>query len=116
MTGHEGNHHEEAAQLLPIDQEATRRHSEDSISSASTTSLVFDRIGERVDAAEGNRNGIGQNSHNMVTPKFPPRGEPLAYVDDESASRPYLEEEKEEDDLETGAFINKGSGPTVDRK
>ncbi|KAH6670771.1 putative dipeptidyl-aminopeptidase B [Halenospora varia] len=116
MTGHEGNHHEEAAQLLPIDQEATRRHSEDSISSASTTSLVFDRIGERVDAAEGNRNGIGQNSHNMVTPKFPPRGEPLAYADDESASRPYLEEEKEEDDLETGAFINKGSGPTVDRK
>ncbi|KAH8674779.1 putative dipeptidyl-aminopeptidase B [Tricladium varicosporioides] len=116
MAGREGNHHEEAAQLLPIDQETKRRHSEDSISSASTTSLVFDRIGERVDAAEGTRNGTGQKGHNMVTPKFPPRGEPMAYADDDSVSRPYLEEEKEEDDLETGAFINKGSGPTVDRR
>ncbi|KAF4637516.1 hypothetical protein G7Y89_g573 [Cudoniella acicularis] len=126
MAGHEDSTHgEEAAQLLPLptdQQQASRRASEDSLSSASTTSLVFERIGERVEAAEDghnhNGNGKGLNGHgNMVTPKFPPRGESMTYADDEHASGSYEEEEKEEDDLESGPFLTKGvTGKTVDKK
>ncbi|TVY75738.1 putative dipeptidyl-aminopeptidase B [Lachnellula suecica] len=105
-------HGEEAAhQLLPLEKV---RLSEDSLSSASTTSLVFERIGERAGAG----NGTSINGHSkMVTPKFPPRGESMGYADDEDMHRQYEGEDKEEDDLESGPFINKGVVDKVlDRK
>ena len=102
---------EEAAQLLPIEQEEPRRKSDESVSEASTTSLVFERIGERVDA-DGNL----LNGHNkMVTPKYSPRGDSIPYADN-SRSEISLEEEEKEDDLETGPFINNGGGRDVDKR
>ncbi|KAL3418759.1 dipeptidyl aminopeptidase b [Phlyctema vagabunda] len=111
MTGHAG----EGAQLLPINQEE-RRTSEESLSSASTTSLVFERIGERV-LAEKETKGANARGK-MVTPKFPPRGESLAYADDEYAHGSAEEEEKEYNDLETGPFIGArdSADSGVDRK
>lgn len=105
-------HPEEAAQLLPLEQPEKNRNSEESIFSASTTSLVFERIGERADVG----NGTSLNDHGkMVTPKFPPRGDSRSYADDESSHRLY-EEDKEEDDLESGPFINQGADKTVDKR
>ncbi|KAF8849715.1 putative dipeptidyl-aminopeptidase B [Acephala macrosclerotiorum] len=100
-------HNQEATQLLPLEQEDRVRHSEDSASSASTTSLVFERIGERVESMNG-------NGKKMVTPKFPPRGDSLPYADDENA---HLEDEEKDDyDLESGPFLQKASDKTVDKK
>ncbi|RDW83026.1 putative dipeptidyl-aminopeptidase B [Coleophoma crateriformis] len=111
-------HNEEGAQLLPIDQEDSIRKSDDSLSSASTTSLVFERIGNRVAAAEEETAGIHGPGKKMVTPKFPPRGESRAYVDDEYAQSPLREEEKDYDDLETGPFLHNrdGADKGVDKK
>ena len=108
MAGHE----EEAAQLLPLEGQEKDRKSEESIFSASTTSLVFERIGERADL--GNEHPVNGHSK-MVTPKFPPRGDSRAYADDENTHHPY-EEEKEEEDLESGPFISKGVDKTVDKR
>ncbi|KAK6596885.1 pheromone maturation dipeptidyl aminopeptidase [Botrytis cinerea] len=86
------------------------RNSSDSVAStASTTSLVFDRIGERVAAN-------GSEKPTMVTPKFPPRGE-RAYADDEH-TQIHLEEEEEKDyDMEDGAFLTNGAtNKSVDKK
>jgi dipeptidyl aminopeptidase len=102
---------EEAAQLLPIEQDEPRRKSDESVSEASTTSLVFERIGERAEA-----NGNLLNAHNkMVTPKYPSRGDSIPYADN-SRSEISLEEEEKEDDLETGPFINNGGGRDVDKR
>ncbi|CAG8977072.1 hypothetical protein HYALB_00005780 [Hymenoscyphus albidus] len=113
------------APLLPLEQTPSpigigRRESEESVSSASTTSLVFERIGERANAeAEA---AAGHNT--MVTPKFSPKGLGLsrndsqAYADDDQpARRPYEEEDKEEDDLESGPFLRNGAtSQTIDTK
>ncbi|TVY27720.1 putative dipeptidyl-aminopeptidase B [Lachnellula hyalina] len=108
MAGHE----EEGAQLLPLEGQKRDRKSEESIFSASTTSLVFERIGERADSG----NGYSVNGDSKtVTPKFSPRGDSVAYADDENMRHPY-EEEKEEDDLESGPFINTGVNKTIDKK
>ncbi|RDW71473.1 putative dipeptidyl-aminopeptidase B [Coleophoma cylindrospora] len=111
-------HYEEGAQLLPIDQEDSVRKSDDSLSSASTTSLVFERIGNRVAAAEEETVGMHGHGKKMVTPKFPPRGDSRAYVDDEYAQSPLREEEKDYDDLETGPFLHNrdGADKGVDKK
>ena len=102
---------EEAAQLLPIEQEEPRRKSDESVSEASTTSLVFERIGERAEA-----DGSLLNGHNkMVTPKYSPRGDSIPYAYN-SRSEISLEEEEKEDDLETGPFINNGGGRDVDKR
>jgi len=102
--------HEEATQLLPLEQQEKVRQSEDSLSSASTTSLVFERIGERAGAGnEKSLNGHGK----MVTPKFPPRGDSRAYADDDT---PYKGEEEDEDDLENGPFISKNVDKAVDKR
>jgi dipeptidyl aminopeptidase len=93
----------EAEQLLPSGSENyPRKSSDSSVSSASTTSLVFDRIGERVAA-----NGTEKST--MVTPKFPPRGE-MAYADNEHARLHEDDEDDEKDyDLEDGPFISNGT-------
>nr|QFF92563.1 prolyl oligopeptidase-like protein isoform 3 [Botrytis fabae] len=103
-------HPEENAKLLSIEQESVSRKSSDSVAStASTTSLVFDRIGERVAAN-------GSEKPTMVTPKFPPRGE-MAYADDEH-TQIHLDEEEEKDyDMEDGAFLTNGAtNKSVDKK
>ncbi|KAF7890560.1 hypothetical protein EAF00_008875 [Botryotinia globosa] len=103
-------HPEENAKLLSTEQESVSRNSSDSVAStASTTSLVFDRIGERVAAN-------GSEKPTMVTPKFPPRGE-MAYADDEH-TQIHLDEEEEKDyDMEDGAFlINGATNKSVDKK
>ncbi|KAB8292201.1 hypothetical protein EYC80_007943 [Monilinia laxa] len=101
---------EENAQLLSTEQESVPRKSSDSIAStASTTSLIFDRIGERVAANDTEKS-------TMVTPKFPPRGETV-YADDEHAQINLEEEEEKDYDLEDGAFLTNGStNKTVDKK
>ncbi|TGO42076.1 hypothetical protein BHYA_0013g00810 [Botrytis hyacinthi] len=103
-------HPEENAKLLSTEQESVSRNSSDSVAStASTTSLVFDRIGERVAAN-------GSEKPTMVTPKFPPRGE-MAYADDEH-KQIHLDEEEEKDyDMEDGAFLTNGAtNKSVDKK
>ncbi|KAE9373345.1 putative dipeptidyl-aminopeptidase B [Stipitochalara longipes BDJ] len=105
---------EEAAQLLPDLQEDHERNSEDSVSTASTTSLVFERIGERVDAEnEKAMNGNGRKK--MVTPKFPPNREPLAYADDEHAQQLLEDEEKDDYDVENGPYMKNVSEKNVDK-
>lgn len=99
------------------EEEATpRRKSQESVSSASTTSLTFERIGEKVADDERASKGNGQKKRGkMVTPKFRPRGE-LSYADDEHApSRPLEDDDREDDDLETGPFLQ-GQGKAVDKK
>lgn len=115
MAGHD---QEATQQLLPLEkqeeeEEARLRHSDDSISSASTTSLVFERIGERAADEEKSLNGNGKKK--MVTRKFPPRGESMPYADDEND---HLEdEEKDEDyDLESGPFLQTATNGSVDKK
>jgi dipeptidyl aminopeptidase len=104
-------HAEEAAQLLPIDGEKLQRRSEDSVSSASTTSLVFERIGERAEA-EGAK---GMNGHgNMLTPKYPRRNDSLPYADNEHEQYP-IEDEEKDFDVESGPFLNNGSHKAVDK-
>ncbi len=105
---------EEAAQLLPGVQEDHERESEDSVSTASTTSLVFERIGERLDAEDEKRlNGNGRKK--MVTPKFPPSQEPLAYVDDEHAQQLLEDEEKDDYDVENEPYMNSTSAKKVEK-
>ncbi|KAA8564549.1 hypothetical protein EYC84_011469 [Monilinia fructicola] len=101
---------EENAQLLSTEQQSVSRKSSDSIAStASTTSLIFERIGERVAANDTEK-------PTMVTPKFPPRGE-TAYADDEHTQIDLEEEEEKDYDLEDGAFLTNGStNKTVDKK
>jgi len=102
--------HEDTADLIPLE---TGRKSEDSISSASTTSLVFERIGQRVDAEDEKT----LNGKRMVTPKFPPpRSESRGYADNEHATSSHDDEEKDDYDLETGPFLKNTTGKTVDRK
>lgn len=81
----------------PEDEPATRRMSNDSDSSASTTSLVFERIGERV-AAESANTG-GQASRPPVRSSLE---EDARALNDED---PLKEEENEDCDLETGPFL-----------
>jgi dipeptidyl aminopeptidase len=70
---------EEAVRLLPSGQEEQGRTSIESVSEASTTSLVFERIGERVVA--GNEKPI--NGHgSMGTPKHHTGGQHQPYADD----------------------------------
>ena len=105
-------HNEEAANLLPLEEEIRDRKSDESVSSASTTSLVFERIGERADAEESRpMNGKSK----MVTPKYPPRGDSLPYRDDDH-TQISLDDEEKENDLETGPFLNNGHGKTIDKK
>jgi len=61
--------------------------------------------------AADKRQENGSAAKKMVTPKFPPRGESVAYADDEHSHIPFQDddEEKEEDeDLESGPFLNNG--------
>lgn len=103
---------EEGAKLLPVEQDEAQRVSEDSLSSASTTSLVFERIGARANAEGDALNGNGRSK--MVTPKYPPRGE---YTDEDYSHGLIDGEEKEEIDLETGPFIPSSSNQTtLDKK
>ena len=109
------SHSQEGEQLLPLGQEEHKRTSIESGSSASTTSLVFERIGERAESSEKPTNGDGK----MVTPKYPPRGgSRLPYADNESGNRSHEDEDKE-DDLESGPFLKSpisNDGKEVDRK
>jgi dipeptidyl aminopeptidase len=108
MTGHS----EEDAQLLPLEEEEQGRNSDESVSSTSTTSLVFERIGKRAEAeAMKPMNG----NKKTVTPKYPPRDDSLPYRDDDHAQIS-LEDEEKETDLETGPFLGDGSGKAVDKK
>ncbi|KAH8786493.1 putative dipeptidyl-aminopeptidase B [Hyaloscypha finlandica] len=107
-------HPEEATQLLPGLQEDSERTSEDSVSTASTTSLVFERIGERVDA-ENEKKLNGNGSKKMVTPKFPPNREALAYADDEHVQQLLEDEEKDDYDAENGPYMNNSSDRKVDK-
>jgi dipeptidyl aminopeptidase len=109
MVGHD----EEASQLLPIEQEEQGRQSEGSISDASTTSLVFERIGERAEA-EDRKQRDGHNK--MGTARYSARGDSVPYADDEHANVS-LDDEDKEDDLENGPFIHNGTaGKNTDRR
>ncbi|KAN0098665.1 putative dipeptidyl-aminopeptidase B [Hyaloscypha variabilis] len=108
-------HPEEAAQLLPDVQEDHERKSEDSVSTASTTSLVFERIGERVDAENEKKVLNGNSRKKMVTPKFPPNREHLAYADDEHAQQLLEDEEKDDYDVENGPYMKNASEKSVDK-
>jgi dipeptidyl aminopeptidase len=103
---------EEAARLLPDEQEEQDRTSNETLSEASTTSLVFERIGKRVVAAgEKSLNGHGE----VGTPKHYTRRQPIPYedegnVDDEHEDIP-LEDE------ESGPFLNGDvAGKSVDKR
>ncbi|TAQ84415.1 hypothetical protein B7494_g7248 [Chlorociboria aeruginascens] len=101
--------HEEAA----LDQDIQGRESIESTSSASTTSLVFDRIADRSEKLEWTMNGKKQ----MVAAKFPPRGDSLGYKDDTNDEVPLVDEEDKDDyDPEIGSFINNGFDKAVDKK
>ncbi|KAG0647841.1 putative dipeptidyl-aminopeptidase B [Hyphodiscus hymeniophilus] len=103
---------EEGARLLSLEEEIPRQHSDESVSSASTTSLVFERIGERATAEEKKTmDGNGR----LGTPKYPPREASLPYRD-EDHTQASLEDEEKETDLETGHFIGGDLGKTVDGK
>jgi dipeptidyl aminopeptidase len=93
-------HEEEEAQLLPYVEPDPRRVSVDSVSSASTTSLVFDRIDERLQ---------DRNNRTNWQPKTPPRSSSLPYDGDtnhRAMSLPLEDEHSDEVDLETGPFIH----------
>ncbi|RDL38354.1 putative dipeptidyl-aminopeptidase B [Venustampulla echinocandica] len=113
MAGHDD---EDSVQLLPIEREHGQeqgRKSAESTSSASTTSLIFERINERAEA-EGRKSENGNSK--MVTPKFPPRGESLRYADDGQTHGSYDDEEKDDNELESGPFLSNRSSKTVDKK
>jgi dipeptidyl aminopeptidase len=111
MAGHEG----EANTLLPLEEGVKGRASQDSISSASTTSLTFERIGEKVAKDKRTSKGNGQKGRgNMVTPKFPPRES--AYADDEHADGSLDDDDREDYDLETGPFLQNQNNKSVDKK
>ncbi|PBP28151.1 putative dipeptidyl-aminopeptidase B [Diplocarpon rosae] len=105
--------HVEDATILPPNQEQAGRDSEDSISSTSTTSLVFERIGQLVEAVD--EKGLNGNGSKMVTPKFPYRGDSIGYADDEHATSSHDEEEKDFG-LETGPFLNHSTGKPADKR
>ncbi|RFU33527.1 hypothetical protein B7463_g2777, partial [Scytalidium lignicola] len=103
----------EEATLLPLGQEdRSRRQSEDSLSSVSTTSLIFDRIGERVETDEKKATRNGKKSGS----KYPPRGDSLAYADDPNTRGHHDDEDKDEDDLENGPFLGERIGKPADKK
>jgi dipeptidyl aminopeptidase len=104
-------HDEEASKLLPDHESSSRRDSFASVSSASTTSLVFERIGERVEDEEK----AGSSKNNAY--KMPHRGDSKFYADNQSGSIPPEEdEEKDNFDLETGPFIRNGLDKATDKK
>ena len=104
-------HSQEGEQLLPLG-EGSGRKSSDSISSASTTSLVFERIGERVEALEE------VNGQEKAASKYPARGASLPYADNQNSGITHQDEDKDED-LESGSFLDSPggiAGREVDRK
>ena len=96
-------HEEEEAQLLPYVEQDPRRVSVYSTSSASTTSLVFDRIDARVHDDDNSR------TNGQIKADIPPRSSSLPCADDAN-HRPIplsLEDDhSDEIDLETGPFIH----------
>ncbi|KAG9245422.1 putative dipeptidyl-aminopeptidase B [Calycina marina] len=83
-------------QLLPQEPVTGRRPSTDSVSSASTISLVFDRIGERLEAKKATKfSGQRLNS---------------PYEDDSNGSRSHDEDDDKENDLESGPFLKSPGG------
>jgi len=92
-------HNEEAAQLLPLGKDGEGRKSTDSVSSASTTSLVFERIGER--------------AVHLSKVQHPARNDSLAYADNANEQYPLDADEKEFDE-ETGPFLK--SNKETDRR
>lgn len=100
-------HEEEEAQLLPYGGQDPRRVSVDSTSSVSTTSLVFERIDERV------HNGNG-GTNEQIKADIPPRTSSLPYADNANhrTTPPTLEDEHSDElDLETGPFIHTVKAP-----
>lgn len=101
--------------LLPLKlelEERKRTSDEESVSSGSTTSLVFERIGERAVAAEK------RSDNKMISPKYPQRNDSRRYADDERANASLEDEEKDDYDLEDGPFLksNSPSDKQVDKK
>jgi dipeptidyl aminopeptidase B len=106
----------EAARLLPIGQEEESRTSHESTSEASTTSLVFERIGERVDADEKPMNGNTKMWPRKHLIKQSPSYADDGHADDERAGIS-LGNEESGDSLESGPFLNNGSlGKGVDKR
>jgi dipeptidyl aminopeptidase len=108
-------HEEEAAQLLSNTDFAQSRRSVESGSTASTTSLVLERMGQmaRDNGNQGyetrtNEKGKGRSY------KLPPRGDSLAYTDDynlhtgQAAEDEDEDEDKDELDLEEGPYTDTG--------
>ena len=109
---------EEADRLLPSMQEEQSRRSNETMSEASTTSLVFERIGERVGAAsEKPMNGNGT----VGSPKHYTNRQSIPYADDRRVDDEHagdsLEDEESGDILETGPFLNGDLvGKSVDKR
>jgi len=91
-------HPEEAAQLLPDVQEDHERKSEDSVSTASTTSLVLERIGERVDAENEKKVLNGNSRKKMVDAEISPESRAFGIRGDEHAQQ-LLEDEEKDDSM-----------------
>lgn len=105
---------QEASHLLRTEQEEGRK-SDESDSSGSTTSLVFERIGQR---AESEEKKFVDGDSKVVAPKYPPRTDSMRYADDDADVRFEDEEEKDDGDLESGSFLDPkiSSGKEVDRR
>lgn len=88
---------DEAAQLLSASQRDGRRSSQDSVSSASTTSLVLERIGERVETSKH-----PANAGNNKMDKLQSREDTPGYAD-----ALYDEDEKDVLDIENGFLVGK---------
>jgi dipeptidyl aminopeptidase len=109
---------EESAQLLPNIEQQRGRTSSESISEASTTSLVFERIGERVGAA----NEKPMNGHDAAGSAKQYRSrQSIPYADEghvrDERTNASVEDEESGDILETGPFLNGDvAGKSVDKK
>lgn len=101
-------HEEEAEQLISNSGFDTARRSVDSVSSASTISLVFERIGQRASDTKKGKN----RSYEM-----PPRGRSGKYREDIGDHVPLTsdDENKDELDLEEGPFALVGANKAADK-
>lgn len=104
-------YHDEPHLLSDVSSQQIGKNSLDSRSSASTTSLVLERIGERV-AEKGHEN----SKANGDAFKYPQRNNLQRYADNANDPAFADEDENTDEDLENGPFIGNGAPKKDDRK
>ncbi|RQM06760.1 hypothetical protein DH86_00002733, partial [Scytalidium sp. 3C] len=104
----------EEVSLLPLEQEELiGRRSEDSLSSVSTTSLVFERIGERVEADEKNAVRASRNGQNNRS-EYRSKRDSITYADNADGREDF--DEENDDNLEDGPFLRDRVGKPANKK